>query len=222
DERPAADSGEEYDRIEGVGHVEDTGGDEPARIRCAERSEDTCKSPERRELGQNSLEHRAAARAERSQHRALEAALVPARLDRGEQHGEPGKQREREYALHREHRLVHHRAHLREQIADVEDRDAREAVRELREHMARRRMEVRAREIRARRRIEYTGRKHDEEIRIEAIPFDFPNVSDRRRERLPAYRERQLIPDVQSEGLLKLRCDRYERLTEVLRPPPAT
>src|SRR6185437_4586684 len=129
---------------------------------------------------------------------------------------------EREHALDGEHRLVDHRAHLCEQIIYIEYRDAREAMCKLREHMARGRTEVRAREIGTRRRIEHAGRKHDEEIRVEAVPFDVPDARDRRRERLAADLEGQAIADAQAERSLELRGERYERLAEVLRPPPAS
>ena len=187
----------------------------------ADRGEEPREAAESRELREHSLHHRATTRAERTQHGALIATLVATRLHRGQEHREPGEQREHEHALHRERRLVEHRAHLCEELVDVEDRHAREAVRELRKRAGRPGREIRARQVGAGGTLQHPGGEHDEEVRLKGVPLHLANARHPRLERLARDVEGQPIPDLDAERFLEFGGERHQGLPEVLRGPPA-
>jgi hypothetical protein len=83
------------------------------------------RNPSAREFRGDALQHRAAARSQRAQHRALVAALVARRLHRREQHDDARRQREQEHVLHGERGAIHDVADLLEDGIDVEHRHGR-------------------------------------------------------------------------------------------------
>src|SRR6516162_1264280 len=206
-QRPAEHALEPRQELEHVVQLEPLRSEEIRRQRGTERGEQSREAAESGELREHTLHDRAATRAERSQHGALVAALVTARLYRRQQHRQPGEQGEDEDTLYRKRRLVEHGAHLTEQLIDVEDRDTREAVRELRQRAGGARCEIGAREVSAGGAFEHPGRKDDEKIRLEGIPLHLADARDRHLARLAGDIEGQLISDLEAERLLEFACE---------------
>ena len=121
--RPADEADDPHPGIEG--ELAARTGAAPASSRRRSRRT-AARVPDRNPSAENSaatpLQHRAAARPERAQHRAFVAALIARRLHRRQQHHDAGDQREQEHVLHRQRGAVHDVADLLEDRVDVEHR----------------------------------------------------------------------------------------------------
>ena len=190
--------------------------------RRAGRGQRARQHAERRELGQQALEHRGAIRAERAQHGAFVAAFFATRLHGRDQHDEARDQREQEDALHGGQRLVDDRTHLAQQVVHVEHRNAREAPHEIGDGLGILGLQVRRRHPRALRALEQTRREHQEEVRLEAVPLHLAHARDLGGARLAGDVELQLVAELELQLFHVFGRHRNQRLAEILAREPVS
>ena len=146
----------------------------------------------------------AAARAQGGQQGRLAPALVLSGLQGGEQHDEPRQQGEAEHELHRPDDLLHNAPDLPEDGVHINDGDAGIGPDEIQQQAFVRRRQMEAGDVSGGVVIQRAGVDHDEEIDIESVPVNPPEIGDDPAHPLLRDGEGQAVAPGDVQGLRKL------------------